>query len=50
MEQEKNENFLDITDNQIDTIYDSGKDANKKFIRFLIDKLNDLEQRIKDLE
>ncbi len=50
MEREKNGNFLDITDDQIDTIYESGKDANRKFIRFLIDKLNGLEQKIKDLE
>ena len=50
MEREKNENFLDITDDQINTIYDSGKEANRKFIRFLIDKLNGLEKKIQDLE
>ena len=50
MEQEKNDNFLNITDEQIDAIYESGKEANRKFIRFLIDKLNDLEKKIQDLE
>ena len=28
MERKNNKNFLDITANQIDTIYDAGKDVN----------------------
>lgn len=50
MEQEKREKFLDITDEQIDAIYDTGKEANRNFIRFLIDKINSLEEQIQELK
>ena len=46
MKHEKREKFLKITEKQIDTIYNSGKEANKKFILFLVEKINQLEEKV----
>jgi len=40
------EKLIDITDDQIGAIYDSGKDATVSFIRTLIDKINELSKTV----
>ena len=34
--------FIDITDQEIEAIYDSGKEATVSFIKTLVDKINEL--------
>jgi transposase len=45
MEQKK---LVEITDEQIGEIYDAGKEATVKFIRVLIDKINELNTRVEE--
>ena len=36
--------LIDISDKQIEEIYDSGKEATVNFIKMLVDKINDLAE------
>jgi transposase len=36
--------LIDISDKQIEDIYDSGKEATVQFIRMLVDKINDINE------
>ncbi len=50
MEPKKRESFLNFTIDQLNTIYDNGKEVTVEFIQILIDKINHLEARVQELE
>jgi len=50
MKLKKRKSFLDYTVDQLDAIYDSGKEVTVDFIKILIDKINHLEARVRELE
>ena len=50
MKQKKKAPYLHFSDNDLEAIYDSGKNATISFMRMLIDKINQLEVRIEKLE
>ena len=50
MKQKKRAPGLHFSDNDLEAIYDSGKNATISFMRMLIDKINQLEARIEKLE
>ena len=50
MKLKKREPFLEYTTDQLNAIYDSGKEVTVNFIKILIDKINHLEARVQELE
>ena len=50
MKKKKKTPCLHFSDNDLEAIYDSGKNATISFMRMLIDKINQLEARIEKLE
>jgi len=50
MKAKKREPFLEYTVDQLNAIYDSGKEVTVDFIIILIDKINHLEARVRELE
>ena len=50
MKAKKREPFLEYTVDQLNAIYDSGKEVTVDFIIILIDKTNHLEARVRELE
>lgn len=42
--------LIDISDKEIEAIYDAGKEVTVNFIKMLIDKINQLETRVQELE
>jgi len=50
MKSKKKVQYLHFTNKDLDNIYDSGKKAATSFMRMIIDRINQLESRIKELE
>lgn len=50
MKQKNRKPFLKFTDKQLNDIYDSGRETTVNFMKMLIDKINQLEERVKELE
>ena len=42
--------LIDISEKEIEAIYDAGKEVTVSFIKTLIDRINNLENRVQELE